>query len=67
MSRPNGGVINTIGKSAAVTPSSSLATCSPPPASFAGALGFAVLNAIGAIGSYLFIVGEIKRLGLQLV
>ena len=61
----SGGVFNTIGNSAAITTPLVIGAVVAATGSFSGALVFVALNAIGAIGSYLFIVGEIKRLELK--
>ena len=61
----SGGLFNTFGNVAAITTPIVIGYIVQGTGSFNGALVFVAANALIAIGSYLFVVGEIKRVELQ--
>ena len=63
----SGGLFNTFGNTAAITTPIVIGYLVKGSGSFNGALVFVGANAIGAILSYLLVVGEIKRLQLKSV
>jgi MFS transporter, ACS family, glucarate transporter len=61
----SGGVFNTFGNTAGITTPIIIGYIVQGTGSFNGALVFVAANALGAIASYLVIVGEIKRVELR--
>ena len=61
----SGGLFNTFGNTAAITTPIVIGYIVQGTGSFNGALVFVAANALIAIVSYLFVVGEIKRVELQ--
>jgi MFS transporter, ACS family, glucarate transporter len=63
----SGGLFNTFGNTAAMTTGIIIGYLIDRTGSFAAALVYVGANALGAIFCYLFVVGEIKRLELEII